>query len=73
MGSFRRFFTEKDIIRENIQSGISKLRTISNLREMKDLFCNSELQRKHIMIIHVIKMMDENTVKTLLINLHLLL
>ena len=64
MATFRRFSTEKDIIRENIQFGISKLRSISNLREMKDLFCNSELQRKHIMIIHVIKMMDENTVKT---------
>ena len=64
MGTFRRFFTEKDFIREKIQFGISKLRTITSLRTMKDLFCNSELQNKHIMIIHVIIMMEENTVKT---------
>ena len=64
MGTFRRFFTEKDFIREKIQFGISKLRTITSLRTMKDLFCNSELQNKHIMIIHVIIMMDENSVKT---------
>ena len=64
MGTFRRFFTEKDIIREKIQFGISKLRTITSLRTMKDIFCNSELQNKHIMIIHVIIMMEENTVKT---------
>ena len=64
MGTFRRFFTEKDFIREKIQFGISKLRTITSLRTMKDIFCNSELQNKHIMIIHVIIMMEENTVKT---------
>ena len=64
MGTFRRFFTEKDFIREKIQFGISKLKTITSLATMKDLFCNSELQNKHIMIIHVIIMMEENTVKT---------
>ena len=64
MGTFRRFFTEKDFIREKIQFGISKLKTITSLATMKDLFCNSELQNKHIMIIHVIIMMDENSVKT---------
>ena len=66
MATFRRFFTERDKIRENIQYGIDKLRTISNLREMKDLLCNSELQERHIMIIHVIKIMEENNVKTLI-------
>ena len=66
MATFRRFFTERDKIREDIQYGIDKLRTISNLQEMKDLFCNSEFQEKHIMIIHVIKIMEENNVKTLI-------
>ena len=64
MATFRRFFTERDIIREKIQFGIGKLRTITSLRTMKDMFCNLELQNKHIMIIHVIIMMKENTVKT---------
>ena len=64
MATFRRFFTERDIIREKIQFGIDKLRTITSLRTMKDMFCNLELQNKHIMIIHVIIMMKENTVKT---------
>ena len=64
MATFGRFFTERDIIREKIQFGIGKLRTITSLRTMKDMFCNLELQNKHIMIIHVIITMKENTVKT---------
>ena len=66
MATFRRFFTERDKIREDIKYGIDKLRTISSLREMKDLFCNSDFQEKHIMVIHIIKTMNGNNVKTLI-------
>ena len=59
--SFRNFFTHWSIIHENIQRMVDKVRNVSNLQEMKEL--NSELQRNHVMIIHIIKIMDNNKVK----------
>ena len=40
---------------------VNKVRNVSNLEEMKEL--NDGLQRKHVMIIHVIKMMNDDQVE----------
>ena len=60
--TFQRFYTQRDITREDIQRSIDKVRNIQTLQEMKETYI--DLQRKHLMIIHVIKSMDINSVKS---------
>ena len=56
---FRIFFSSWAVIRENIQTVLYKARNIASLEEMKE----SNLQNDHVMIIHVIKMMNETQVE----------
>ena len=56
---FRSFFSSWAVIRENIQTVLYKARNIASLEEMKE----SNLQNDHVMIIHVIKMMNETQVE----------
>ena len=58
---FRRRRSCWELIRENIKTMVNKVRNVSNLEEMKEL--NDGLQRKHVMIIHVIKMMNDDQVE----------
>ena len=63
--AFRRFLTHEDIIHENIQMLVNKLRNISNLQEMKE----ANLESNHVMLIHIMKIMSNDNVKTFINNL----
>ena len=60
--AFRRrflFLSEEDIIHENIKELVNKAQDISNLNEIEE----AGLNRNHVMIIHIFKIMGCNKVR----------
>lgn len=64
--AFRRiylFLTEEEITRKTIEKWVNKARGIKNLKEIQE----NGLEEKHIMGIHILKIMSDNNL-TLFIN-----